>query len=76
MGREQPRAGLDVRISLNGEPYDTRARTLAELLGEAGFADASVATALNGAFVPRGARGDRMLAPGDRVEVVSPRQGG
>jgi sulfur carrier protein len=52
-------------ILLNGEPTHTEAATLAE-----------VATALNGDFVPRGARAATQLADGDKVEIVAPRQGG
>ena len=71
---------LDTRkrtaIVLNGEPAETAAATLAELLAELGFAEAQVATALNGDFVPRAARAATRLGPGDRVEIVAPRQGG
>jgi sulfur carrier protein len=63
-------------IILNGEPVETGARTLAELVVEQGFAETSVATAVNGDFVPRQARAARLLAGGDKVEIVAPRQGG
>jgi len=65
-----------VRIVVNGEAVATAARTLAELLSEAGHGRARVATALNGEFVPESRRGATPLAEGDRVEIVSPRQGG
>lgn len=68
------RAGL--RISLNGQKRTTNARTLAELLAESGFGGAKIATAVNGEFVPERARNARPLAEGDKVEIVSPRQGG
>lgn len=45
-------------------------------LAELGYGDAAVATAVNGAFVPAGARAGHGLAEGDRLEVLSPRQGG
>ena len=64
------------RIRLNGEEVATRARTLAELVAGEGHAETEVATAVNGAFVPRQARAATQLAEGDRVEVVAPRQGG
>ena len=32
--------------------------------------------AVNGAFVPRQARAATLLAEGDKVEIVAPRQGG
>jgi sulfur carrier protein len=63
-------------ILLNGERVETEARTLAELVAGHGFAQAAVATAVNGAFVPREARAATLLAGGDRVEIVAPRQGG
>jgi sulfur carrier protein len=63
-------------ISVNGEATETEARTLADLITSLGFAEAAVATARNGDFVPRGARPATALAPGDRIEIVAPRQGG
>jgi sulfur carrier protein len=63
-------------ILLNGEPVETEARTLAELVTGQGFAGTAVATAVNGAFVPREARAATQLAAGDKVEIVAPRQGG
>jgi sulfur carrier protein len=63
-------------IILNGEPVRTGARTLADLVAGQGFAATAVATAVNGAFVPREARAATLLAAGDRVEIVAPRQGG
>jgi sulfur carrier protein len=64
------------RIVVNGAPTATRAANLAELLLELGHAEGAVATAVNGAFVPRAARGRTPLAPEDAVEIVTPRQGG
>jgi sulfur carrier protein len=46
------------------------------LVAELGHAEAAVATAVNGEFVPRGARTVTKLAPGDMIEIVAPRQGG
>ena len=63
-------------LTINGQTADPAARTLAELVEELGLGDAKVATALNGAFVPVRARGAAALAEGDRIEIVSPRQGG
>jgi sulfur carrier protein len=64
------------RIRLNGEQVATRARTLAELVAGEGHTETAVATAVNGEFVPRQARAATLLAEGDRVEIVAPRQGG
>jgi sulfur carrier protein len=65
-----------IRIRLNGEEVATGARTLAELVAGEGHAETAVATAVNGEFVPRQARAATLLAEGDRVEIVAPRQGG
>ena len=65
-----------MKIVLNGEPRDVRAARPAEALAELGFGAATVATALNGAFVPAPARDGTALAEGDRLEVLAPRQGG
>ena len=65
-----------MKISLNGEPREVTAARLSDVLAELGLADAKVATAVNGEFVPVIGR-DRMdLAEGDRLEVVAPQQGG
>jgi sulfur carrier protein len=65
-----------LQILLNGEPVATDARTLDELCAKLGFAEAKVATAVNGSFVAAGKRVLTPLAPEDEVEIVSPRQGG
>ncbi len=64
-----------MRILLNGEPREVSTGTLAAVLDELGYGGATVATAVNGTFVPAGARA-RPVADGDRVEVLAPRQGG
>ena len=65
-----------MRILVNGEPVATDARTLAELCATLGFAQAKVATAVNGSFVASAKREVTPLAPKDEVEIVAPRQGG
>jgi len=72
----QRHVGQRTRILVNGEAVDTPARTLAELVAEQGFAEGSVATALNGDFVPRQVRTETRLSPDDKIEIVAPRQGG
>ena len=65
-----------MKISLNGEPREVTATRLSDVLAELGLADAKVATAVNGEFVPVIGR-DRMdLAEGDCLEIVAPQQGG
>lgn len=66
----------DVELIVNGRKSASRARTLADLIEEQGFADAKVATAVNGQFVPEARRATTALGGGDRIEIVSARQGG
>jgi sulfur carrier protein len=65
-----------VRLVVNGELQDVRAATLAEALQSLDLAEAKVATALNGEFVPARARAATLVKDGDRIEIVAPRQGG
>ncbi|MBS7545581.1 sulfur carrier protein ThiS [Ancylobacter oerskovii] len=65
-----------MKIVVNGEAAEIRAATLSELLGELGYAEAIVATALNGAMVRKAKRNDTPIAEGDRVEILAPMQGG
>lgn len=65
-----------MRVEVNGEARDIAAGTLGAALEELGYAGMTVATALNGEFVPRAAHGATALAEGDRIEVVAPLKGG
>ena len=65
-----------MKILVNGAWRNTAAPDLASALLELGYTEAVVATALNGEFVPAGARPGARLADGDRVEVLAPMQGG
>lgn len=67
---------VPLSVTLNGTSQETRAATLAGLVAEYGLDGTRVATALNGDFVPAAARATTPLAAGDRVEIVSARQGG
>ena len=46
-----------MQIRLNGEPVATDARTLDELCAKLGFAEARIATAVNGSFIAATKRG-------------------
>ena len=65
-----------MRILVNGAPCEVSAATLAEALGELGYAGRRIATALDGDFVPASCREAHGLYPGCRIEIVSPMQGG
>ena len=54
----------------------SRRETLAALLQELEYDERHVATALNQAFVRKADRAETKLREGDRIEIVSPRQGG
>ena len=63
-------------VVLNGKAIETAACRLSELVAEQVLSAAKVATALNGTFVAEASRAATPLQPGDRIEIVSPRQGG
>lgn len=65
-----------MKILLNGEEREVSATRLSDLLIELGFEGATIATALNGDFVPATERANTELADGDRLEIVAPQQGG
>lgn len=65
-----------MRILVNGDWRETAAADVASLLEELGFGGSIVATALNGQFVPAGARDGASVTEGDRLEVLAPMQGG
>ncbi|WP_147125958.1 sulfur carrier protein ThiS [Shimia ponticola] len=65
-----------MKIEVNGENKDVTATTVAEALDALGWGEARVATALNGTFVPKGARGTTALSDGDKLEVLTAMQGG
>ena len=63
-------------IDVNAEGTEVAAATLDALVAELGHEPDAVATALNGEFVPRAERAAAFLKGGDRVEILSPMQGG
>ncbi|MCK5932351.1 MAG: sulfur carrier protein ThiS [Fulvimarina manganoxydans] len=65
-----------MKLIVNGEATPSEAGDLAALLRELDLADAVVATALNGSFVPKGERSETPLGEGDQVEIVAPMKGG
>jgi sulfur carrier protein len=65
-----------MRIVLNGRDRFTDAATVAELVATEELDPRIVATAVNGVFVPREVRAATVLAEGDAVELLTPRQGG
>ncbi|AVV39710.1 sulfur carrier protein ThiS [Pantoea vagans] len=65
-----------MRVQLNGRTIETSAITLAELMAEQQIDPRTVATALNGEFVPRSHYVSQQLEAGSQLEILSPMQGG
>ncbi len=65
-----------MKILLNGELTQTRAKTLAELCTNLGHGLDKIATARNGDFVPVTERAKTLISEDDQIEIVAPRQGG
>jgi sulfur carrier protein len=67
---------MTMDVVVNGKSIRTEAKVLAGLVAEQELSGARIATALNGNFVPERERANTLLKAGDRIEIVSPRQGG
>ncbi|HLS59146.1 MAG TPA: sulfur carrier protein ThiS [Paracoccaceae bacterium] len=65
-----------MKIIVNGVESEVKSTALSEILDELGYGDAKVATAVNERFVAAASRPQLRLVSGDRLEVVTPRQGG
>jgi sulfur carrier protein len=65
-----------MKLVVNGEAQELAVATLAEAVQSLDLAEAKIATALNGEFVPARIRQATALKDGDRIEIVAPRQGG
>lgn len=64
-------------FTINLTPHRWReGLTVAAALADDGRAPESVATALNGAFVPRARRTDTPIQPGDELTLIQPITGG
>ena len=68
---------MSLQITINGEPRTVpESATLADLVSALGEAPQSLATAINGDFVPRNAREGTRLREGDAVFTFQPITGG
>lgn len=65
-----------MNVIVNGETQEVDAATLADLLQALEYEGDWLATAVNGDLIHREDRGDRTLGEGDRIEILSPMQGG
>jgi sulfur carrier protein len=79
LGRRRSPAANDIpcTILVNGTAHAWRpGMTVADVVRERQDDDAAVATAVNGNFVPRPARADAAVAPGDTLLVFAAIVGG
>jgi len=65
-----------MHVHVNGEGRKVKACFLAELLAELGFEGNWLATAVNNDVVTADERANRRIYENDRIEVLSPMQGG
>jgi len=65
-----------MRLIVNGEDQDIASQTLAELLISLDYEGDWLATAVNGEIVHRDDRAAFDLNDHDRIEILSPMQGG
>lgn len=63
-------------LILNGQPYDTAAGTVAQLLSEKGIAAEGTAVAVAEQVVPRSQWDTTTLSEGASVEILTAVQGG
>ncbi len=65
-----------MKLTVNGEALELDAGNLADLLAKLDFEGDWLATAVNGELVHREERWSQALNDGDRIEILSPMQGG
>ncbi len=65
-----------MNIRCNNQELQIEATNLKSALLELGYAGATVATAVNGSFVPRSLRETTTLSENDLLDVLAPMQGG
>jgi len=65
-----------MKLTVNGEALEMDAGNLADLLVKLDYEGDWLATAINGELVHREERSSQALNDGDRIEILSPMQGG
>ena len=65
-----------MKLMVNGETHEVAAATLAELLAALDYEGDWLATAVNSDLVHKANRAEFRLRDGDRIEILSPMQGG
>ncbi|MGX9182038.1 sulfur carrier protein ThiS [Mesorhizobium sp. BHbdii] len=65
-----------MQLIVNGEALENDATTLAALLAALDYEGEWLATAVNSDLVHKANRAEFLLSEGDRIEILSPMQGG
>ncbi|MER8576960.1 sulfur carrier protein ThiS [Mesorhizobium sp. M1409] len=65
-----------MKLTVNGKMHEVAATTLAELLAALDYEGDWLATAVNSDLVHKANRAKFQLSDGDRIEILSPMQGG
>ena len=65
-----------MRVTVNGERRETAAESVAALLRELEYEGTYFAVAVNHKVVPRQSWTEVSIRSGDRIEILTPRQGG
>lgn len=65
-----------MKLEINGEELEVQASTMAGLLAELEYDHEFLATARNSDLVPSEEWESCLLSEGDRIEILSPMQGG
>lgn len=65
-----------MNIIVNGEALETEGKTLLDVMAELGFEGEWLATAVNNQIVHKPERSHHALQHGDRIEILSPMEGG
>lgn len=65
-----------MKVIVNREDHDLDVTTLDEVVVQLGYEGGWLATAVNGELVHREERGEFLLTDGDRIEILTPMQGG
>ncbi len=65
-----------MKLIVNGEPHQVSAQSLDGLMIELEFEGEWLATAVNNELVRAAERRECLLQDGDRIEILTPKQGG
>jgi sulfur carrier protein len=65
-----------VRVTVNGEPREIAAQSIAALLGELDYEGSHFAIAVNFDVLPKSRWAETPIRAGDEIEIITPRQGG